>query len=132
MLLVLAVKTYVLGGCMTPIAFAVLGTGILFGCYNLAVASLLARNNAKASYALQEFFKRSTITESSTAWYKFLELSLESGSILILVEFLKRSLNQQQVNDTQLILESVVFLLCLNQHHRRLCLIWHQQQCHFL
>ena len=38
MLLVLAVKTYVLGGCMTPIAFAVLGTGILFGCYNLAVA----------------------------------------------------------------------------------------------
>ena len=32
MLLVLAVKTYVLGGCMTPIAFAVLGTGILFGC----------------------------------------------------------------------------------------------------
>ena len=38
MLLVLAVKTYVLGGCMTPIAFGVLGTGILFGCYNLAVA----------------------------------------------------------------------------------------------
>lgn len=82
--------------------------------YNLAVASLLARNNAKASYALQEFFKRSTITESSTAWYKFLELSLESGSILILVEFLKRSLNQQQVNDTKLILESVVFVLKTN------------------
>ncbi len=39
MLLVLAVKTYVLGGCMTPIAFAVLGTGILFGCYNLAASS---------------------------------------------------------------------------------------------
>ena len=38
MLLVLAVKTYVLGGCMTPIAFGALGTGILFGCYNLAVA----------------------------------------------------------------------------------------------
>ena len=38
MLLVLAVKTYVLGGCMTPIAFAILGTGILFGCNNLAVS----------------------------------------------------------------------------------------------
>jgi F0F1-type ATP synthase membrane subunit c/vacuolar-type H+-ATPase subunit K len=38
MLLVLAVKTYVLGGAMTPIAFATLGTGILFGCYLLAVA----------------------------------------------------------------------------------------------
>lgn len=38
MLLVLAVKTLVLGGCMLPIAFAALGTGILFGCYNLAVS----------------------------------------------------------------------------------------------
>lgn len=83
--------------------------------YNLAVASLLTRNTAKASYALQEFFKRSSITESSTTWYKFLELSLESGSILILVEFLKRSLNQYQVKDTQLILESVIFLLKTNR-----------------
>ena len=38
MLLVLAVKVLVLGGCMLPIAFGVLGTGILFGCYNLAVS----------------------------------------------------------------------------------------------
>lgn len=38
MLLVLAVKILVLGGCMLPIAFAALGTGILFGCYNLAVS----------------------------------------------------------------------------------------------
>lgn len=38
MLLVLAVKTYVIGGCMIPIAFGVLGTGILFGCYNLAMS----------------------------------------------------------------------------------------------
>ena len=30
MLLVLAVKVLVLGGCMLPIAFGVLGTGILF------------------------------------------------------------------------------------------------------
>nr|QLI42457.1 ATP synthase F0 subunit 9 [Pseudocohnilembus persalinus] len=38
MLLVLAVKILVLGGCMLPIAFAALGTGVLFGCYNLAVS----------------------------------------------------------------------------------------------
>jgi len=38
MLLVLAVKILVLGGCMMPIAFAALGTGVLFGCYNLAVS----------------------------------------------------------------------------------------------
>ena len=38
MLLVLAVKTLVLGGCMLPIAFAALGTGILFAAYNLAVS----------------------------------------------------------------------------------------------
>jgi F0F1-type ATP synthase membrane subunit c/vacuolar-type H+-ATPase subunit K len=38
MLLVSAVKFLVLGGCMLPIAFGVLGTGILFGCYGLAVS----------------------------------------------------------------------------------------------
>jgi F0F1-type ATP synthase membrane subunit c/vacuolar-type H+-ATPase subunit K len=38
MLLVSAVKFLVLGGCMLPIAFGVLGTGILFGCYNLSVS----------------------------------------------------------------------------------------------
>ena len=38
MLLVLAVKVLVLGGCMLPIAFWVLGTGILFAGYNIAVS----------------------------------------------------------------------------------------------
>lgn len=38
MLLVTAVKFLVLGGCMLPIAFGVLGTGILFAGYNLAVS----------------------------------------------------------------------------------------------
>jgi F0F1-type ATP synthase membrane subunit c/vacuolar-type H+-ATPase subunit K len=38
MLLVLAVKVLVLGGCMLPIAFGALGTGILFAGYNLAVS----------------------------------------------------------------------------------------------
>ena len=38
MLLVLAVKFLVLGGCMLPIAFGALGTGILFACYNIGLA----------------------------------------------------------------------------------------------
>lgn len=38
MLLVLAVKFLVLGGCMLPIAFGVIGTGVLFAGYNLAVS----------------------------------------------------------------------------------------------
>jgi len=38
MLLVMAVKVLVLGGCMLPIAFGVLGTGILFAGYDLAVS----------------------------------------------------------------------------------------------
>jgi|TARA_B110000503_G_scaffold95003_1_gene143036 F0F1-type ATP synthase membrane subunit c/vacuolar-type H+-ATPase subunit K len=38
MLLVSAVKILVLGGCMLPIGCGVLGTGILFSCYNLAVS----------------------------------------------------------------------------------------------
>jgi F0F1-type ATP synthase membrane subunit c/vacuolar-type H+-ATPase subunit K len=38
MLLVLAVKVLVLGGCMLPLAFGALGTGILFAGYNVAVA----------------------------------------------------------------------------------------------
>lgn len=38
MLLVLAVKFLVLGGCMMPISFGVLGTGLLFAGYITAVA----------------------------------------------------------------------------------------------
>jgi F0F1-type ATP synthase membrane subunit c/vacuolar-type H+-ATPase subunit K len=38
LLLVLVAKVLVLGGCMLPIAFGVLGTGILFAGYNLAVS----------------------------------------------------------------------------------------------
>jgi F0F1-type ATP synthase membrane subunit c/vacuolar-type H+-ATPase subunit K len=38
MLLVLAAKVIVLGGCMLPIALAILGTGVLFAGYNVAVA----------------------------------------------------------------------------------------------
>jgi F0F1-type ATP synthase membrane subunit c/vacuolar-type H+-ATPase subunit K len=38
MLLVLAAKVLVLGGCMLPVACGVLGTGILFAGYNIAVS----------------------------------------------------------------------------------------------
>lgn len=38
LLLIAAIKTLVLGGCMLPIAFGVLGTSILFSCYNISVS----------------------------------------------------------------------------------------------
>ena len=38
MLLITAVKTFVLGMCMLPISCGILGTGILFSWYNLAVS----------------------------------------------------------------------------------------------
>ena len=38
MLLVVAVKVLVMGGCMIPIAAGALGTGVLFAGYNLAVS----------------------------------------------------------------------------------------------
>jgi len=43
MLLVSAVKFLVLGGCMLPIAFGVLGTGILFAGYNLSFQEILKK-----------------------------------------------------------------------------------------
>lgn len=61
MLLVLAVKTLVLGGCVIPIAFAALGTGLLFGCYNMSVArnpeeSENMFNTTLMGFALMETF----------------------------------------------------------------------------
>jgi F0F1-type ATP synthase membrane subunit c/vacuolar-type H+-ATPase subunit K len=38
LLLIKAVKTLVLGGCMLPIAFGALSTGILFAGFNIAVS----------------------------------------------------------------------------------------------
>lgn len=38
MLLVLASKILVFGGCMMPIAFGALGTGLLFGAYNISAS----------------------------------------------------------------------------------------------
>lgn len=61
MLLVLAAKVLVLGGCMLPLAFGILGTGIIFGCYNLAVArnpeeSETIFNSTIMGFALMESF----------------------------------------------------------------------------
>tara|TARA_B110000503_G_scaffold490_1_gene723 strand:+ start:3750 stop:3977 length:228 start_codon:yes stop_codon:yes gene_type:complete len=60
-LLVLAAKVLVLGGCMLPLAFGILGTGIIFGCYNLAVArnpeeSETIFNSTIMGFALMESF----------------------------------------------------------------------------
>ena len=61
MLLVLAVKVLVLGGCMLPIAFGALGTGILFAGYNIAVSRNPEEvenlfNTTLMGYALMETF----------------------------------------------------------------------------
>jgi len=60
-LLVLAAKVIVMGGCMLPIAFGILGTGILFAGYNLAVArnpeeSEPLFNSTIMGFALMESF----------------------------------------------------------------------------
>jgi F0F1-type ATP synthase membrane subunit c/vacuolar-type H+-ATPase subunit K len=61
LLLVLAIKVLVLGGCMLPIAFGALGTGILFAGYNLAVSRNPEEvetlfNATLMGYALMETF----------------------------------------------------------------------------
>ncbi len=61
MLLVLTAKVLVLGGCMLPVAFGVLGTGILFAGYNLAVSrnpeeSETLFNTTLMGFALMETF----------------------------------------------------------------------------
>jgi F0F1-type ATP synthase membrane subunit c/vacuolar-type H+-ATPase subunit K len=60
-LLVLTAKVLVLGGCMLPVAFGVLGTGILFAGYNLAVSrnpeeSETLFNTTLMGFALMETF----------------------------------------------------------------------------
>ncbi len=69
MLLVLAAKVLVLGGCMLPLAFGILGTGIIFGCYNLAVArnpeeTETIFNSTIMGFALMESFVFLSIFET--------------------------------------------------------------------
>jgi F0F1-type ATP synthase membrane subunit c/vacuolar-type H+-ATPase subunit K len=61
MLLVKAVKVLVMGGCMLPVAFGALGTGVLFAGFNVALSrnpeeteSLF--NNTLMGFALIETF----------------------------------------------------------------------------
>ena len=55
MLLVLAVKTLVMGGCMLPIAFCASGTGILFSGYNLALSRNPEENEVLFNATLMGF-----------------------------------------------------------------------------
>ena len=76
MLLVLAVKVLVLGGCMLPIAFGVLGTGILFAGYNLAVSRNPEEvenlfNSTLMGFALMETFVfLSLVKPVDNTWHK--------------------------------------------------------------
>jgi tetratricopeptide (TPR) repeat protein len=82
--------------------------------YNLAVASLQKEDKAKACYALQEFFKQTSIEQNISAWYKYLGLAIGLGAVDILTDLLKQKLRQHQIDDAQLILNSVVFVLKAN------------------
>lgn len=82
--------------------------------YNLAVAALQKGDKAKVCYALQEFFKQTSIKENISAWYKYLGLAIGLGAVDILADLLEQKLQHYQIDDVQLILESVVFVLKVN------------------
>jgi len=82
--------------------------------YNLAVAALRKGDKAKTCYALQEFFKQASINQNIAAWYKNIGLTISLGAVDILTDLLKQKLQQRQIDDVQLILESVVFVLKVN------------------
>ena len=79
--------------------------------YNLGVVALRKKDTAKACYALQEFFKLTSISLHPTAWYKFLGLALDSGVVNVLSDLLKQALLKHKSDDAQLIVESAIFLL---------------------
>lgn len=84
--------------------------------YNLAAVALRKKDKAKACYALQEFFKFTSISQHLTAWYKFLGLALDSGVVNVLSDLLKQALIKHRSDDAELIVESAIFLLKENDH----------------
>jgi tetratricopeptide (TPR) repeat protein len=84
--------------------------------YNLAIAALHKKDLAKAGYAFKEFFKQSSIQDHLSAWYKLLGIALESGAIDILIELLNQTLEEERLEDAELIIKSVVFILKVNKH----------------
>jgi tetratricopeptide (TPR) repeat protein len=78
--------------------------------YNLA-AIVLKSDQAKACYALHEYFKISSLSENISAWYKFIDLALQSGIINQLSNLFEKTIEKNNEDDSRLIIESAVFVL---------------------
>ncbi|MBE9099456.1 hypothetical protein [Vacuolonema iberomarrocanum] len=78
---------------------------------NLAVTSLKIKDISKACYALQKFFRLASPEKSNEAWYKFIELSIETGGVETLKDLLEIAVQENRRNAIQVILESLIFLL---------------------
>ncbi|WP_144018174.1 tetratricopeptide repeat protein [Planktothrix rubescens] len=78
--------------------------------YNLAII-VLKSEPAKSCYALHEYFKISSPSENIVAWYKFIDLSLNSGVINQLTNLFEQAIENNRENDGRLIIESAVFAL---------------------
>ncbi|CAD0222241.1 putative Cold-shock protein, DNA-binding [Planktothrix agardhii] len=78
--------------------------------YNLAII-VLKSEPAKSCYALHEYFKISSPSENIVAWYKFIDLSLNSGVINQLSNLFEQAIENNRENDGRLIIESAVFAL---------------------
>jgi tetratricopeptide (TPR) repeat protein len=83
--------------------------------YNLA-AIVLKSDQAKACYALHEYFKISSPSENIAAWYKFIDLALQSGIINQLSNLFEKTIENNNEDDSRLIVESAVF--ALKKHHQ--------------
>lgn len=78
--------------------------------YNLAII-VIKSDPAKACYALHEYFKISSPSENIVAWYKFIDLALNSGVINQLTNLFEQAIENNRENDGRLIIESAVFAL---------------------
>ena len=78
--------------------------------YNVAVI-VLKSDQAKACYALSEYFKLCFPSENITAWYKFIDLALNLGVINQLCNIFDKSITNNREDDSRLIIESAVFAL---------------------
>jgi|GEM_PF-3528877 len=78
--------------------------------YNLA-AIVLKSDQAKACYALNEYFKISSPSENITVWYKFIDLALQSGIINQLSALFEKAIENSKEDDSRLIIESAIFAL---------------------
>ncbi|MEH1785714.1 MAG: hypothetical protein V7L23_09025 [Nostoc sp.] len=78
--------------------------------YNLAVL-VLKYDQAKACYALYKYFNICSPSENIVAWYKFIDLALNSGVINQLSNLFEQTVENNREDDSRLIIESAVFTL---------------------